>query len=68
MPVVLEAGGALGGGYYLGGGGVGGKLADKSGVFTVRNGGLVGDRASVQEEQRRAVVQNNFTPQVRIVV
>ena len=71
MPVVLEAGGALGGGYYLGGGGVGGKLADKSGVFTVSNGGLPGEGGRgvgvvAGERQRQGALLNNFTSPTQV--
>jgi len=37
LPLVLEAGVNLGGGYYLGGDGVGGKTADRGTVFAVSN-------------------------------
>ena len=68
---MLEAGGALGGGYYLGGGGVGGKLADKSGVFTVSNGGLPGEGGKVvgvvaEERHRQATLLNNFTSPTQV--
>jgi len=67
--VVLEAGGALGGGYYLGGGGVGGKSADKGAVFTVSNGQLPGERGSfgipgqtfMDEPETKGTLLNNFT-------
>merc|ERR1712181_120404 len=71
QPVVLEAGGALGGGYYLGGGGVGGKTADKGAVFTVSNGQLPGERGSggsfgilgqtFMDEEPKGALLNNFT-------
>ena len=68
---MLEAGGALGGGYYLGGGGVGGKLADKSGVFTVSNGGLPGEGGKVagvvaEERHRQVTLLNNFTSPTQV--
>ena len=61
MCMYLQAGGALGGGYYLGGGGVGGKLGDKSGVFTVSNGVLPGEGVDTAPEN---VLLNNFTLEV----